>query len=47
MTEKLESGQEASINLPETLIQQIFDKLIDRLDNKLRPPLIDVKRVAK
>ncbi len=37
---------EARLNLPDDLIEQIVDKLVGRLDQKIRPALMDVEQLA-
>lgn len=37
---------EAKLSLPEELIDQIVDKLVGRLDEKIRPSLMDVEQLA-
>jgi len=37
---------EAKLSLPEELVDQIVDKLVGRLDEKIRPSLMDVEQLA-
>lgn len=37
---------EAKLSLPEELIDQIVDRLVGRLDEKIRPSLMDVDQLA-
>ncbi len=37
---------DAKLSLPEELIDQIVDKLVGRLDEKIRPSLMDVDQLA-